>query len=434
MAKDPGNTSATLDASEWTYNFEKARIKGATDNNILDNAQKMSDQALPSNLEYLDDSYDSTTGTSGTAFRDKTTGEVIIAYTGTNVNSDSLNDAFKSDFIGIGNGSGGHYQPAYNFYEKIADKYGEENITLAGHSLGGNVAQRVALKYNVKNTVVYNSAPLYIEDGPMKILTVTHNPVLAVTSWLSSKDNIKDIKKDEKDFTGRVTRITTEYDPLNNAVDVIGSIYEGGEYILKNSGGHSISDIRNSKNQVDQVNSILNNPQIDAAEQQLYVSIKKTPSYVKSDMGAVKSKMESLQTNDNHGVSADAKGLTGSEKIYIDYQQAMTISGGLSTVASTALSLVESKEKTAISKAEEIMNNLQAPPFCTLTDTEVKAAYKEGGVEEKTIVGNVKEHCAKTKNTYTQLSESFTNLQSRIQTGVAEIAQTDSDLAGLING
>lgn len=43
MAKVPGNTSSTLDASEWTYNFEKARIKGATDYNIFDNAQKESE-------------------------------------------------------------------------------------------------------------------------------------------------------------------------------------------------------------------------------------------------------------------------------------------------------------------------------------------------------------------------------------------------------
>ena len=37
----------------------------------------------------------------------------------------------------------------------MVKKYGD-NIILTGHSLGGNIAMRVALEYNVQHTVVYN--------------------------------------------------------------------------------------------------------------------------------------------------------------------------------------------------------------------------------------------------------------------------------------
>ena len=54
-----------------------------------------------------------------------------------------------------------------NFMKKIREKYGD-NIILTGHSLGGNIAQRVALQYNVQKTIIYNPAPLYV---PLKQLT-----------------------------------------------------------------------------------------------------------------------------------------------------------------------------------------------------------------------------------------------------------------------
>jgi lipase class 3 (fragment) len=37
------------------------------------------------------------TGTSGVAFKDKPSGKTIIAFTGTNLDSDSINDAVMTD-------------------------------------------------------------------------------------------------------------------------------------------------------------------------------------------------------------------------------------------------------------------------------------------------------------------------------------------------
>ena len=70
----------TLYASDITYEFEKARIAGANDNNILMQVKSKEDYSYPEKLEYLDDFYD------------KDTGEVILVYTEVNLKRDIWND------------------------------------------------------------------------------------------------------------------------------------------------------------------------------------------------------------------------------------------------------------------------------------------------------------------------------------------------------
>ena len=156
--------SSTAHASNLAYGFETARVDGYGDDKVVAEAQRLRNYNIPSNMEYLEDMYDPKTGTSGTAFRNKDTGEVILAYTGTNLSfrPEVLKDA-GTDFNEVIIAGGEHYKPAYEFYERVRAKYGN-NIVLTGHSLGGNIAQRVALEYNVQKTVVYNSAPLYISE------------------------------------------------------------------------------------------------------------------------------------------------------------------------------------------------------------------------------------------------------------------------------
>lgn len=151
----------TLYASEYTYGFEEARIDGIQTKNIIEGAERLGKFKINPSLEYLDDFYDKDTGTSGTAFKDKDTGEVILAYTGSN---DLWNDWIKTDIGRIGLGLGDdHVNSARKFYEKIRAEYGDD-IILTGHSLGGNLAQWIALYYNVQKTIIYNPAPLHISS------------------------------------------------------------------------------------------------------------------------------------------------------------------------------------------------------------------------------------------------------------------------------
>lgn len=261
--------NSTLYASNYTYAFEKARIEGYGDEDILEQAQKIGGFTIPYNLEYLDDIYDESTGTSATAFKDKNTGEVIISYTGTNKDTDKMNDIVKSDIGEIAMGiSAEHYKPAYKFYEEIKEKYGD-NIILTGHSLGGNIAQRVALKYNVPKTVVYNAAPLYIPPeniyslllpgtGPEKNLKgMEIKASLDFIKYMAGLPNEENrIKQLEKNFTGEVIRFRSEGDVLNAAANFENGKYIGVEYILKDSGYHMLSDIIDSPQARDEISKI----------------------------------------------------------------------------------------------------------------------------------------------------------------------------------
>ena len=75
--------------------------------------------------------YDPKTVTSGTAFRKKDTGEVILAYTGTILSFRP--EVFKdigTDFYEVLTAGGDHYKPAYEFYERVRAKYGNNIITI----------------------------------------------------------------------------------------------------------------------------------------------------------------------------------------------------------------------------------------------------------------------------------------------------------------
>ena len=101
-------TNPTLDASDLSYEFEKARIKGATDKNVKKLYFDTEYKIKPLNFEYLSSFRDPMTGTSGIAFRDKPSGKTIIAFTGTNPNSDLVNDAVMTDGFSIPFGTGQH--------------------------------------------------------------------------------------------------------------------------------------------------------------------------------------------------------------------------------------------------------------------------------------------------------------------------------------
>lgn len=276
--------NSTLYASDLSYEFEKARIQGANNADIVREAQDVSGKKIPEKLEYLEDTYDEKTGTSATAFRDKDTGEIILSYTGTNLESglkEFYKDVIKTDVGEIGFGSGStHYEPAYKFYEKIREKYGD-NIILTGHSLGGNIAQRVALQYNVQKTIIYNPAPLYVplkqltkvavlvEENAMDMLLSRFGVRLkdaiaypmeffknSVLDLLGDESEERKIENSVKTFTGQIVTIRSQYDWLTHGAEFLNGKYIGILYTLKNGKIHSILDILNSEKSQEEIENL----------------------------------------------------------------------------------------------------------------------------------------------------------------------------------
>ena len=247
MSKKTELMNSTAHASNLAYGFETARVDGYGDDKVVVEAQRLRNYTIPSNMEYLEDMYDPKTGTSGTAFRNKDTGEVILAYTGTNFTfrPEVFND-LGTDVNEVAVAGTDHYKPAYEFYERVRAKYGN-NIVLTGHSLGGNIAQRVALEYNVQKTIVYNSAPLYIIE-------------VSKGSGVYDKEvpNIEDRKKLneayelEKKYTGETIRIRSESDWLS----VAGGKNLGTEFTVKNGGGHPMITIVDSEVAMEEIEKL----------------------------------------------------------------------------------------------------------------------------------------------------------------------------------
>ena len=237
--------SSTAHASNLAYGFETARVDEYGDDKVVVEAQRLRDYNIPSNMEYLEDMYDPKTGTSGTAFRNKDTGEVILAYTGTNLSFRP--EVFKdigTDFYEVLTAGGDHYKPAYEFYERVRAKYGN-NIILTGHSLGGNIAQRVALEYNVPKTVVYNSAPLYLNEIPKESVSYDKEALKAegrrrIKEGYEEQEKIKEL---EKKYTGETIRIRSESDVVSAARGK----NLGIEYTIKNGGGHPMITLVDSE-------------------------------------------------------------------------------------------------------------------------------------------------------------------------------------------
>ena len=392
-------TNPTLDASDLSYEFEKARIEGATDDNVTDRYFKTENKIKPLNFTYVSSFRDPVTGTSGVAFKDEPSGKTIIAFTGTNLDSDSINDAVMTDGLSIAFGTGHHYGPAYQFYEKVMKENGlnPEDVILTGHSLGGNIAQRVALKYNVPETIVYNAAPLYI-------------PSLAVPY----ASNIFEIKRDRSKFTGNITRITTKQDPLNNISDLVSGVYVGKEYVIPDSGGHMMEDLR-----------------AVAGDIKYTIAMDNMKRNMDQGLKRVQSKKDRFKVNDIG--TASPNGLSNTELIALDSEQALVVASGLSTTSSATVDLIAAKGTSAVDKALTVYKSLGDVPFgFLLSSDEVRETYNESNINYGTIVEVVDSHCRTVKKTAKTVATSFTNLETKIKAGIEQTVQKDTELQGLI--
>ena len=353
----------TLYASNLTYEFEKARISGDEDEKVLETVVRKMKGKYPNRLEYLRDFHDKDTGSSGTAFKDKDTGEVILAYTGTNPNNDKWNDAVKTDIGRIALGLGdGHVDPARKFYEEIRAEYGDD-IILTGHSLGGNLAQWIALHYNVQKTIVYNPAPLYIppeqlvagsmDPGLEKVLNqvglslkdAVATPLGYIkdeAKWLfgikTGEDKIKNLKEI---FTGRVVRIQSEADVLNNVSDYFRGEYLGVEHILKNSGWHLLGNILNSEELKEELEKITG---------QLY---KIKPNIDIDGDGKIDVKLGELDLK-RRNLLDDKASIVSEGKIQLNPEVLRTLSSNIGTKVINDLEIIKNITKLCIEKNNKV--------------------------------------------------------------------------------
>ena len=180
--------------------------------------------SYPKELNYVTSFYDKKTGSSGALFENSAEGNYILSYTGTNFYFDRQKDMY-ADVVGICLGQAEHMAPCYRFYTRMKKKYGD-NVILTGHSLGGSIVQRVAIEYDVQQSIVFNAAPIYLIGGIDIFMD-------------KEKDGELAIKK--ATFTGEVKRVVSEYDIFTRISELLAiGYYVGDEIIIKEAGMHGI--------------------------------------------------------------------------------------------------------------------------------------------------------------------------------------------------
>ena len=195
--------------------------------------------SFPGELEYVTSFYDEKTGSSGTLFENTVEENYILAYTGTNFYFDRQKDMY-ADVVGICLGQGEHLTPCYRFYTRMKKKYGND-IILTGHSLGGSIAQRVAIEYDVKESVVFNAAPIYLIGGIDIFMDKETDGELYVTRMKKYLRNVKKTAIKKATFTGTVKRVVSEYDIFTRISELLSiGYYVGDEIIVKEAGMHGI--------------------------------------------------------------------------------------------------------------------------------------------------------------------------------------------------
>ena len=195
--------------------------------------------SFPEELNYVTSFYDTKTGSSGTLFENTDEGNYILSYTGTNFYFDRQKDMY-ADVVGICLGQAEHMTSCYRFYTRMKKKYGND-IILTGHSLGGSIAQRVAIEYDVQQSVVFNAAPIYLIGGIDIFMDKEKDGELYAVRMKKYLRNVKKTAIKKATFTGDVKRVVSEYDIFTRISELLSiGYYVGDEIIVKEAGIYGI--------------------------------------------------------------------------------------------------------------------------------------------------------------------------------------------------
>ena len=127
-------------------------------------------------------------------------------------------------------------------------------------------------------------------------------------------------------------------------------------------------------------------------------------------------------------------GLSKSEEIFLDSDQAQLISSGLSSAAKTAFETINKITEQAHSEAEVILSSTRTVPWGIVSSAdEVEEAYYAGGITRASIVNDVDSYFDPMEEKAKILSEDFENLEIQIKSSITDMLKKDNELAGEFN-
>ena len=371
---------ATYAMERTVINYSKGDISGDLNENVdraVRNALEQTENLDASRLQVKDYYYDANTGASATLFYDKESDKMILAYTGTNLTNDADKDARLMDFKGILLQGGFQYPPALEMYDSAIAKSGGREIILTGHSLGGALAQFVAMMRNVRTTVTYDPAPV---NSLWKKKTFVVRDYNEFGTPIDGKRY--DLQEAEKNFTGRIQNIRSNNDPLTLIGHESGAAtYYGEMDTIMTNVGHDMLPFSKNKSFYARVGEILSQENSYAFnEYAVYTSDKHgiflghimTKKYgnLPSDTIEKMSPVKRLSYNHEHAafklyqelensskiryvLYASDGNLTKNEDIYLHSQEVLTALSGMQSIIQACVTEVVNQYTNGINALEE---------------------------------------------------------------------------------
>jgi hypothetical protein len=170
-------------------------------------------------LVVIDEFVDPKSGFSGYALQDPS-GDIVIAYVGTQPHQEGKGDLITDGLIasfhitGLWPASLPQMNQADRFYQKIKESNPDTKISLTGHSLGGALANTVAMRN--------------LED-PIDVLTLNPAPIL----------NLDVVRFGYGFDNERIRNVVNENDPLYLGVISADMVIPGQVFRIPNGKGHS---------------------------------------------------------------------------------------------------------------------------------------------------------------------------------------------------
>ena len=228
----------------------------------------------PEHLEVIDAYFDADTYTSGTAFRNTNTNEIIVAYSGSNGEAEYQN--FRTNGTEIFNMRGAMEPAAIEFYRRVKNNTGQHPI-LTGHSQGVKLASTVAIVENVTEAYGFNPAPTFfteIQNKAWREFRGKHpefkNSPLGFVKGLYdgvgeveyNAESYKTLNSLREGYSGNMTYIASRGDFLSGKIlegvnRQIYLNYVGRWLVLDNAGLHMLGDFFTKEN-IEKVEAYLN--------------------------------------------------------------------------------------------------------------------------------------------------------------------------------
>lgn len=111
---------------------------------------------IPKNWEVINTYESDTSDFAGTAYRNNITGDIVVAYRGTDSDWKNIQDWTQNNLTIAFNKIPNQFDDALRFYSEVAGANKDANVSITGHSLGGILAQLVGA-CSLKDTVTFNS-------------------------------------------------------------------------------------------------------------------------------------------------------------------------------------------------------------------------------------------------------------------------------------